>query len=53
MSNAGLEEGSEEMQEIDIAEIKKLKVRPHVTAEQSLSRHGANCYIRYKNFAPN
>ena len=27
MSNAGIDEGSEEMQEIDIAEIKKLKVR--------------------------
>jgi len=26
MSNAGLDEGSEEMQEIDLAEIKKLKV---------------------------
>ena len=41
MSNAGLEEVSEEMQEIDIAEIKKLKVRLYVITKQSLPYHGA------------
>ena len=40
MSNAGIDEASEEIQEIDIAEIKKLKVRVHVIAEQSLACHG-------------
>ena len=33
MSNAALEEGSEEMQEVDIAEIKKLKVCPFEISE--------------------
>ena len=41
MSNAGLEEGSEEMQEIDVAEIKKLKVHVLSNLEHSLPHGGA------------
>ena len=36
MSNAALEEGSEEIQEVDIAEIKKLKVCSFAISEQSV-----------------
>lgn len=46
MSNAGLDESAEEVQEIDIAEIKKLKVRYlDLTATITIP------YIRYKNCA--